>query len=162
MQCRNRVAFCKLFAHIRRSHDVRVKKFKKSLKIDLPVKQIDDWRFCVPILFMSKKQNIFFEMMRQKETWHVLTFYQGLIEERSTTYYRTNNYRTTYYRCFYYRIVILSYGIIIEVLKKESYYRIDSGGEGGGSPLNLFHSNYIGFKRLRRLELGDYLTIFLG
>ena len=84
MQCRNRVAFCKLFAHIRRSHDVRVKKFKRSLKFVWTVKQIDDWRFCVPILFMSKKQNIFFEndeMMRQKETWHVLTFYQGTIEE---------------------------------------------------------------------------------
>ena len=45
------------------------------------VKQIKNWFFSIPIIFYSERHKIFFEMIRQKETWHAWTFYQGTIEE---------------------------------------------------------------------------------
>ena len=80
-KCQKRVPFCQIFTHICSSHFVRTKKLRTIYKRDFFVKQIKDWCFSIPIIFSSERHKIFFEMIRQKETWHAWTFYQGTIEE---------------------------------------------------------------------------------
>ena len=63
------------------SHEITQEKFKSRQKMDFYVKQQEDWCFCFPVFFAAKKHNIFFEVIRQKETWYFWSFYYGTVKQ---------------------------------------------------------------------------------
>ena len=79
-RCLERVPFSQFQNHMY-SHEITQEKFKSRQKMDFYVKQQEDWCFCFPVFFAAKKHNIFFEVIRQKETWYFWSFYYGTVKQ---------------------------------------------------------------------------------
>ena len=78
--CPKRVPFSQFRKHMYSHDDLTQKRFRNRTKMDFFVVEKGEWHVCLPLFFVSKKHNLYFEVFRLKETWYFWSFYQGTVE----------------------------------------------------------------------------------